>query len=806
MDGLDDVNLALPIEVDDYNLLAVVLRTARVARFLRSDAAERLASKLQWHWPILSKLQELWHQCSLACCCCWCFAPWQRRQRRRRKEQQQEQQPQQSQQTLSMTGSSRSRKDASTGGVLGTGAAPSNKSGSEAGGSHHGTTSDNEGRRGLDANSGGERRSSWGGLGMRALAAVKTREEAQKQGNQWPVRVLQNLGLMKRKNNEQFRRELAARRIQRAWRAVLEDRYNDSERTSNNDVAWQSTSNGRANMLLSSQQQNTRFRGRVSYDPSRLAAVTAPSRGMANSSRNQSITLAALETQRREVKVGATMRERTGQRVALGIMLTLIVTMLFTYIEKDATRPTTMIVLHTNTAFPSFANRSLDSARERAVPELFEYQFRDGTVRTFEVPGEDIAKLRPREKVHITVTGSGATAGTTEGFFTYRKEQREIAVISLLATIFILCLWFFGVMAFAGPVMMLVVIPIERMVRLLAMLMRDPLGYQTHLRYKKFVAEEHAITKNTRWTKEILKGMETSFLMSTILRIGNLLKVGFGSAGVEIIRKNLEKGQAKNMLDLNSQGSTVSCIFLFCDIRQFTDATECLQEEVFVFTNRIAAVVHSICNAYGGWANKNIGDAFLLSWVLDEGPAVSTNALMNGNPRRSGMGTTPFAANKNQADKALFSVVKICMSLHYDDYYIEPMTDHARRSLLAKLASREGPVVQMGFGLHAGSAVQGAIGSQRKIDATYVSEAVERAEFLESSTKKYGVPMLMSDSFHSLLQTKTRGRCRKIDQIRIKNDDDDDDEDDYGRKSFPSVLEWLFALVSNSGCRCSKNH
>ena len=88
--------------------------------------------------------------------------------------------------------------------------------------------------------------------------------------------------------------------------------------------------------------------------------------------------------------------------------------------------------------------------------------------------------------------------------------------------------------------------------------------------------------------------------MSTILRIGSLMKVGFGSAGVEIIRKSLEKGQSRNMLLLSSQGTSVSCIFLFCDIRNFTDATECLQEEVFVFTNRIAAVVHSHCAAYGG--------------------------------------------------------------------------------------------------------------------------------------------------------------------------------------------------------------
>ena len=320
------------------------------------------------------------------------------------------------------------------------------------------------------------------------------------------------------------------------------------------------------------------------------------------------------------------------------------------------------------------------------------------------------------------------------------------------------------------------------MVRLLTMLMIDPLGYQNTSRYKRFVDEENEITNNTSWTPEILKGMETSFLMSTILRIGNLMKVGFGSAGVEIIRNNLGKGQSsKNMLILSSQGSTVSCIFLFCDIRAFTDATECLQEEVFVFTNRIAGVVHSNCHSLGGSANKNIGDAFLVSWRLDEdtkqqsGGRTGHDSFSSHTQKSNAEG---FTAKNHQADKALLSVVRICMALHYDDYYLEAMTNSAREALIEKLKKRKGRIVQMGFGLHAGRAVQGAIGSQRKIDATYVSEAVERAEFLESSTKKYKLKMLMSDSFHRLLHPNNRRRCRKVDQILIREDEEEDEEEE----------------------------
>jgi len=262
-----------------------------------------------------------------------------------------------------------------------------------------------------------------------------------------------------------------------------------------------------------------------------------------------------------------------------------------------------------------------------------------------------------------------------------------------------------------------------------------------------------------------LSGMETNFLMSTILRVGSLMKVGFGSAGVEIIRNNLERGRHRDVLLLNKQGGSVSCIFLFCDIRQFTDATECLQEDVFVFTNKIAAVVHSICHSYGGSANKNIGDAFLVSWLLDDAPEREEDADDSYQPNNRNK--TLFSAYHNQADKALLSVVKISMALHYDKYFTDAINESAKNSLLSKLSNRKGPIVQMGFGLHAGRAVQGAIGSQRKLDATYISESVEQAEFLESSTKKYGVPVLMSDTFYDLLDNSNKYRCRKVDQLLL---------------------------------------
>jgi len=65
-------------------------------------------------------------------------------------------------------------------------------------------------------------------------------------------------------------------------------------------------------------------------------------------------------------------------------------------------------------------------------------------------------------------------------------------------------------------------------------------------------------------------------------------------------------------------GKKVIAIYGFCDIRNFTDATEVLQEDVMVYVNEIGEIVHGIVNKYLGSANKNIGDAFMLVWKFKE--------------------------------------------------------------------------------------------------------------------------------------------------------------------------------------------
>lgn len=74
----------------------------------------------------------------------------------------------------------------------------------------------------------------------------------------------------------------------------------------------------------------------------------------------------------------------------------------------------------------------------------------------------------------------------------------------------------------------------------------------------------------------------------------------------------------------------------------------------------------------------------------------------------------------------------------------------------------------MGFGLHVGWAIEGAIGSEFKIDASYLSPNVNMASRLEAATKQLGVHMLLSGQLYDLLTPKCQEYLRHIDTVIVK--------------------------------------
>jgi len=57
-------------------------------------------------------------------------------------------------------------------------------------------------------------------------------------------------------------------------------------------------------------------------------------------------------------------------------------------------------------------------------------------------------------------------------------------------------------------------------------------------------------------------------------------------------------------------------IFSVCKIRQFTETTESLQDEIIVFVNKIVKIIHEVAKRWDGQPAKNYGEKYLLIWKL----------------------------------------------------------------------------------------------------------------------------------------------------------------------------------------------
>jgi len=368
--------------------------------------------------------------------------------------------------------------------------------------------------------------------------------------------------------------------------------------------------------------------------------------------------------------------------------------------------------------------------------------------KTWHFDSERFNELRTVEREVLIVYDKGFT---TTCWFDVRYQSKTDASFATYTTLFIIIILVVGTLFFSSDVQRLVIGPIEKMVELVQKISANPLGVEY-----KMLGEDEGFGR----------GMETTVLLTTIVKIGALMRVGFGEAGADVIARNLAGDGGK--LNLMEGGQMITSIFGFCDVRQFTDTTECLQEEVMLFVNRIAHILHNIVVQCSGSANKNIGDAFLLTWKVREKLAADDITHL--------------------ADSALYAFLKTLVELNRYATFICNFSIAATQRLYKRFP---GYSVRIGSGLHVGWAIEGAIGSHRKIDASYLSPHVNFTEFLESSTKAYGVPLLLSEPFYKLLSPEAKSFIRQVDRIKKSEKDEP-----MGLYAYDADLEIDFADAS----------
>lgn len=162
---------------------------------------------------------------------------------------------------------------------------------------------------------------------------------------------------------------------------------------------------------------------------------------------------------------------------------------------------------------------------------------------------------------------------------------------------------------------------------------------------------------------------------------------------------------------------------LFSDIRDFTTLSETMESrQVFDFLQSYLSRVTGIFSRNNGIIDKFIGDSIM--------------AIFPG---------SAYDARKAATD----------LLLELEDFNL------ARR--------RSGFLpVRIGIGLHRGNVTLGALGSSYRMDCTVIGDTVNLASRIESLTKRFHVPCILTDSVFKNIEDEQREFIREIDNVKVK--------------------------------------
>jgi len=292
-------------------------------------------------------------------------------------------------------------------------------------------------------------------------------------------------------------------------------------------------------------------------------------------------------------------------------------------------------------------------------------------------------------------------------------------------------------------------------------------------------------------------GSETTQLIAAVTKITALLRKCWGVAGAGIISANLQRNLNGDPVVFNPTvpGKGVYALFGFVGINDFSHILKSLDQDVVMLINDVAKVVHNEVFRWGhrdhGQCNKNNGETFLMVYRIGEYYTVKENRkiaadLMFSSPVERGVLTGGAGATSSRKQKNALEVKMNSIKL----ITLPGITGFTDRALLGMLKSFSGIrkeeslkrwessfelgagvgcySVELIFGLHAGWAVEGAVGSTYKVDATYLSPHVNMASRMMAACKQYGVFVLLSQDFEELLSKEAKDSLRHIDTVYVK--------------------------------------
>ena len=174
---------------------------------------------------------------------------------------------------------------------------------------------------------------------------------------------------------------------------------------------------------------------------------------------------------------------------------------------------------------------------------------------------------------------------------------------------------------------------------------------------------------------------------------------------------------------------------LFTDIRDFTTLSEKMTpEENFHFVSSFNARLGPVIRSNNGFINQYLGDSIMA--IFPENPEDALRAAV-------GMQKAVHELNEERKEIGL-------------------------------------PSIRAGIGMHTGSLIMGITGDEFRMDAATISDTVNTAARIESLTKYYKSPLLLSDHTLQYLNGQDNFHFRHLGSVRLK-----------GKNNLLSIIECI---------------
>ncbi|KAG7349730.1 adenylate cyclase family protein [Nitzschia inconspicua] len=411
-------------------------------------------------------------------------------------------------------------------------------------------------------------------------------------------------------------------------------------------------------------------------------------------------------------------------------------------------------------------------------------------------------KLREGGIVKKTAESSGDTLSGFNVTVVYNENPTislaNMGLFYLLLSILVLGLYF--LQALRGDAIRLVLDPLQRMLKIVLRYAENPLSQDVNKKSQQEKMEDESAFENEG---EEIGNFETEQLINAITKIADLLRKCWGVAGAGIISSNLARTKDGKTVVFNPTvpGKRVYALFGFVAINGFSEILRALDRDIMILINDVAKVVHDEVYRWAlgehGQCNKNLGPAFLMVWRIGDfsevhkKKQVATEKLFRDNAtkhhkkstlrrRYRGVGRGQYGRrSRNEpssreiqleslpgiqafTDRALLGMLKSFAGIHRDKRLTNWKNDFR---LSAGVGAYHADIM---YGMDAGWAVEGAVGSEYKIDATYLSPHVNMASRMMSATKQYGVTILLSKAVEKLLSKNCRKKLRHLDTVYVK--------------------------------------